>query len=104
VNDGDPLLLAAMPLSLLRTVGEGQDYRFNDEMILHLRDAGNPRPQDPRNDRTPLAWLARMSTDFAMERQLPNKLFSMLHPSALVCLTLQFKALLFCASVTCGVF
>ena len=38
VQDGDPLLLASMPLTLLQAIGEGKDYRFNDKTILHLRE------------------------------------------------------------------
>ncbi len=38
VQDGDPLLLSSMPLTLLQAIGEEKDYRFNDKTILHLRE------------------------------------------------------------------
>ena len=38
VNNGDHLLLESMPLSLLQAIGDGKDYLFNDQMILHLRE------------------------------------------------------------------
>ena len=38
VQDGDPLLLSSMPMTLLQAIGEEKDYRFNDKTILHLRE------------------------------------------------------------------
>lgn len=38
VQDGDPLLLSSMPLTLLQAIGEEKDYRFNDKTILHIRE------------------------------------------------------------------
>ncbi len=38
VQDGDPLLLSSMPMTLLQAIGEEKDYRFNDRTILHLRE------------------------------------------------------------------
>jgi hypothetical protein len=37
VENGDPLLLASFPQSLLRSLGEGKDYRFSTGSLLHLK-------------------------------------------------------------------
>jgi hypothetical protein len=38
VQDGDMLLLASMPRSMLEAIGEEKDYQFRDGMIFHVQE------------------------------------------------------------------
>jgi hypothetical protein len=38
VQDGDMLLLASMPRSMLQAIGEEKDYQFRDSIIFHIQE------------------------------------------------------------------
>jgi hypothetical protein len=86
IENGDPVLLASTPTSVLEAIGENKDYRFDSDMILHLREEtissintggwGLPRAIDSYRLSRYVFSLRHMNEVLAADYMVPVRLLS----------------------------